>query len=303
MKEIQVGFGIDIDAVSGWLGSFGGEKSFQAMSRGLFAGEVGIPRILKLLDRHAITATWFAPGHSIETFPRELEQIVTAGHEIGAHGYSHEEPSSMSPEQEEDVLVRSIELIEKVSGTRPSGYTAPWWDPSPATMGLLRKYGFKYDHSLMHRDFEPYFVREGDSWTSIDLSKSAAEWMKPLVRGNETRIVEIPGSWYLDDLPPMMFVPSSPNSHGWVNPWDILQQWKDQLEWVCDELDYAIFPIAIHPDVSGRPQVLKMLEQFISFANGLDGVRWCSYGEMADDFLNRSTAHGTSVSSEGGRVS
>lgn len=287
MKDIQIGFGIDVDAVCGWLGSFGGENSRQAISRGMFAGEVGVPRLLKLLKRHEIQATWFAPGHSIETFPEPMQGVVDAGHEVGCHGYSHENPSAMSAQQEEDVLVRSIELVKGLTGVQPKGYTAPWWDPSDATMGLLAKYGFTYDHSLMHRDFEPYFVREGDRWSKIDYSKPAATWMKPVMRGQATDIVEIPGSWYLDDLPPMMFVPGSANSHGWVNPWDIRQQWEEQFKWVYEEMEYAIFPIAIHPDVSGRPQVLRMLDEFITFTRNFDGVRWCTYGEMVDDYRQR----------------
>lgn len=288
MAEILIGFGIDIDSVCGWLGSFGGEDSWQAISRGVFAGEVGIPRLLKLLDRYDIKSTWMAPGHSIETFPKQVEQVVAAGHELGCHGYSHEKPSAMSPRQEEDVLARSIELVEQMSGTRPTGYTAPWWEPSPVTISLLMKYGFIYDHSLMHNDFSPYFVTDGDAWTKIDYSAPAADWMKPLVRGRQTPIVEIPGNWYLDDLPPMMFIPAFPNSHGWVNPWDIRRQWELQLEWVHEEMDYAVFPMSLHPDVAGRPQVLKVLEEFINFANRLDGVRWRTFREMADDFLARS---------------
>ena len=297
MKDIQIGFGIDVDAVCGWLGSFGGENSFAAMSRGLFAGEVGIPRLLTLLERRGIKATWFAPGHSVETFPEQMEAVVAAGHELGCHGYSHENPSAMTPEQEEAVLVRSIEILRKLTGIKPTGYTAPWWDPSPATLGLLTKYGFTYDHSLMHRDFEPYYLREGDTWTKIDYSKPADVWMKPLVRGHETSIVEIPGSWYLDDLPPMMFVPASANSQGWVNPWDIRRQWEEQFEWVYEEMDYAIFPIAIHPDVSGRPQVLRMLNEFISFTEKFEGVRWCTYGEMVESFAGRVAKGGAASSS------
>ena len=284
MKNIMIGFGIDIDAVCGWLGSFNGGHSRQAMSRGLFAGEVGIPRLLTLLERHEIKATWFAPGHSVETFPEQLKAIAAAGHELGCHGYSHENPNAMTPEQEEAVLVRSIELVQKVSGTKPAGYTAPWWEPSAVTVDLLIKYGFVYDHSVMHRDFSPHYVRNGDAWTPVDYTKPASEWMKPLVRGQQTRIVEIPANWYLDDLPPMMFIPAFPNSHGWVNPWDIRRQWEEQLAWVYEEMEYAVFPVTIHPDVSGRPQVLRMLDDFIRYAKGLEGVRWCTFREMVEDF-------------------
>ena len=99
--------------------------------------------------------TWFIPGHSIETFPEETKQVVDAGHEIGMHGYSHENPISMTPEQEEAVLVKCIGLIEEVSGRRPTGYVAPWWEFSNVTNELLLKHGIKYDHSLMHTRLPP----------------------------------------------------------------------------------------------------------------------------------------------------
>ncbi len=286
-KKILCAFGVDLDAVAGWLGSYGGENSPDDISRGLFAGEVGTPRLLKLFDRVGIKTTWFVPGHSIDTFPRETEAIVGAGHEIGMHGYSHENPIAMTPEQEEAVLVKCIELITGVSGKRPTGYVAPWWEFSHVTNELLLKHGIKYDHSLMHRDFECYYVRVGDSWTNIDFAKPASEWMQGLVRGEETGLVEIPANWYLDDLPPMMFIKGSPNSHGFVNPRDIEQIWKDQFDYVYREYDDAVFPITIHPDVSGRPQVLLMLERLIAYITSHPGIQFCTFNEIADDFLSR----------------
>lgn len=287
-KEILVAYGVDVDAVAGWLGSYGGEDSPDDISRGLFAGEIGVPRLLKLFERNKIKTTWFVPGHSIETFPEQTKMIVDAGHEIGSHGYSHENPIAMTEQQEEDVLLRSVELIEKLTGKKPTGYAAPWWEFSNVTNELLHKHGIKYDHSLMHNDFHPYHVRVGDKWTKIDYSKSADEWMKPLVRGKETDLIEIPANWYLDDLPPMMFIKGSPNSHGFVNPRDIEELWKDQFDWVYEENDYAIFPMTIHPDVSGRPQVLKMHQRLIDYINQHEGVRWVTFDEIAEDFKQRS---------------
>ena len=217
-KEILCGFGVDVDAVAGWIGSYGGEDSPDDISRGLFAGEVGSPRLLNLFERLGIKTTWFIPGHSIETFPDQMKAVAEAGHEIGIHGYSHENPIAMTREQETEVLDRSIELVQKLSGKRPTGYVAPWWEFSTVTNELLLEHGIKYDHSLMHNDYQPYYVRVGDSWTTIDYSKTPKEWMKPLERGHETGLIEIPASWYLDDLPPMMFIKKAPNSHGFVNP-------------------------------------------------------------------------------------
>jgi len=275
---------VDLDAVGGWLGSYGGEDSPDDISRGMFAGEVGTPRLVKLFERLDIKTTWFIPGHSMETFPTECQMIVDGGHEIGLHGYSHENPIAMSPEQEEAVLTKCIDLITQMSGKRPTGYVAPWWEFSHITNELLQKHGIKYDHSLMHRDFECYYVRVGDRWTKIDLSLPAADWMQGLVRGRETDLIEIPANWYLDDLPPMMFIKNSPNSHGFVNPRDIEQMWRDQFDYVYREYDDAVFPITIHPDVSGRPQVLLMLERLTAYITAHPGVRFCTFDEIADDF-------------------
>jgi peptidoglycan-N-acetylglucosamine deacetylase len=286
-KEIILGYGVDIDAVAGWIGSYGGEDSVSDMQRGLYAGEVGVPRMLKMFKQKGIRASWFIPGHSIETFPEQVKMIVNDGHEVGAHGYSHENPIAMTPQQEEDVLKKSIELIKEFSGKSPRGYVAPWWEMSAVTPDLLLKYGFKYDHSEGHNDFEPYYARVGESWTKIDFSKSASEWMKPLKRGRVIDLVEIPGTWYIDDLPPMMFMKKVPNSHGFVNPRDIEQLWRDQFDWVYREMDYAIFPLTVHPDVSGRPQVLLMHERLIDYFNSHRGVRWMTFEEIAEDFRRR----------------
>ncbi|WP_067792369.1 polysaccharide deacetylase family protein [Actinomadura formosensis] len=286
-KEIFVAFGVDVDAVAGWLGSYGGEDSPCDISRGMFAGEVGTPRLLRLFGKYDLRTTWFVPGHSIETFPDQTRMIVDGGHEVGVHGYSHENPIAMTREQESAVLDRSIDLIERVAGRRPTGYVAPWWEFSRVTNELLLERGIAYDHSLMHNDFTPYYVRVGDNWTKIDYSRPAEEWMKPLVRGEETDLVEIPANWYLDDLPPMMFIKASPNSHGFVSPRDLETLWRDQFDWVYREMDYAAFTMTIHPDVSGRPQTLLMLERLIEHINGHDGVRWATFDEIAGDFKAR----------------
>ncbi len=69
--------------MAGWLGSYGGEDSPDDISRGLFAGEVGSPRLLTLFERFGIMTNWFTLGHSIETFPKEMQAVADAGHEIG----------------------------------------------------------------------------------------------------------------------------------------------------------------------------------------------------------------------------
>jgi len=287
-KEILVAVGVHVDAVAGWIGSYGGEDSPDDISRGLFAGEVGAPRLLKLFAKYGLRTSWFIPGHSAETFPDQMKAVADAGHEIGLHGYSHENPIAMTPKQEEAVLDKSIEVLTRLSGKRPTGYVAPWWEFSPVTAELLQKKGILYDHSLMNDDFHPFYVRVGDRWTRIDYGKPAETWMKPLVRGTETDLVGIPASWYLDDLPPMMFIKKSPNSHGFVAPRHLETIWRDQFDWVYREHDYAVFPVTIHPDVSGRPHVLLMLERLLEHMKRQPGVRFTTFDDVARDFVRRS---------------
>jgi peptidoglycan/xylan/chitin deacetylase (PgdA/CDA1 family) len=286
-KDIQILIGVDVDAVAGWLGSYGGEDSPNDIQRGVFAGEVGAPRLLKLFDRYDLPTTWFIPGHSIETFPAQMQAVADAGHEIGAHGYCHENPVAMTPEQEREVIERSIALIEKLTGRRPRGYVAPWWEMSEHTAALLLELGFTYDHSQNYNDFVPFYARVGDQWTKIDFAGPARDWMKPLVHGHEVDLVEFCGNWYVDDLPPMMFNKHAANSHGFVSPHDIEQLWRDQFDWVYRELDYGVFPVTLHPDVSGRPQVLLMLERLLDDWTRREGVRFLTYEQAADDFRHR----------------
>jgi len=287
MKSIKCSFGVDIDSVAGWIGSYGGGDSPSDIQRGVFATEVGIPRLLRLFKKYGMTNTFFIPGHSLESFPKEMDMIVAAGHEIGAHGYLHENPIAMTLQQEEDVLARSIELIEALSGQKPRGYVAPWWEMSENTAALLQKYGFSYDHSQGYRDFQPFYARVGDRWNTIDYTQPAASWMRPMTHGTEIDLVDIGANWYVDDLPPMMFIKASANSHGFVNPRDIEDMWRQQFDWVYREMDYAAFCFTIHPDVAGRPQVLMMLERLIDHINTHAGVEWLPFEKIAADFRTR----------------
>ena len=156
-KEILCAFSIHCDAVAGWLGSYMGEDSPGDISRGVFAAEVGMPRLLNLFDRFGLKQSWFIPGHTIESFPRETDMVAAAGHEIGLHGYSHENPLALSRQQEEAIFDKCIGLIEKHWGRRPVGYVAPWWEVSATSIEILVDRGIAYDHSLMHHDAAPYY--------------------------------------------------------------------------------------------------------------------------------------------------
>ncbi|EUC37552.1 hypothetical protein COCVIDRAFT_87875 [Bipolaris victoriae FI3] len=286
-KRVLISYGIDVDAVCGWLGSYGGQDSTSDISRGLFAGTVGTQRLLKLFKKYDIKTTWFIPGHSLETFPEDMAAVRDAGHEIGLHGYSHENPVDMSIEQQRDVLDKTYRMLTEFAGKPPRGSVAPWWETSREGAELLLSYGIEYDHSMSHHDCQPYYLRTGDSWTKIDYKKKAQDWMKPLVAGQDTGLVEIPANWYLDDLPPHMFIKGSPNSHGFVNARDTEDLWRDHFDYFYREYDEFIFPLTIHPDVSGRPHLLLMHERLIEHFKKHEGVEFVTMEQMADEFKKK----------------
>src|SRR5699024_12148977 len=94
-------------------------------------------------------------------------------------------------------------------------------------------------------------------------------------------------NWYVDELPPMMFIKANANSHGVGSPQVVEQLWKDQFDWVYREMDYGVFPFTIRPDVSGRPQVLLMLERVFYYIGSHEGVDWMTFEQVADDFRTR----------------
>ncbi len=287
VKDIQVSINPHFDAVALWIGSFGGADSPCDISRGVFGAKRGVPRLLDMFKRYGIKTTWGVTGHSMESFPRAADMLVASGHEIAVHGYLHENPLAMTRQQESDVLDRSIEVIKRLSGKAPIGYMAPWWELSPNTVELLLSRGIRYDSSLMEDDYHPYYLRVGDSWTKIDYSGAAADWMKPWLPGDTIDLVEIPASWHLDDAPPTMFVKAMTNSHGWITGRQLEEIWKDQFDWIYRHHDYAVFPITIHPDSAGKPHVLMMLERLIDYMLSHSGVRMVTFAEIAEDFRRR----------------
>jgi peptidoglycan/xylan/chitin deacetylase (PgdA/CDA1 family) len=131
------------------------------ISRGEF-GAVAVPRILKLLADLSLPATFFIPGHTIETYPDVCRLVVDAGCEVGLHGYAHEMNALQSEDGERAAMSRSIELVESLTGRRPVGYRAPAGDLTNQTIELLLENEIIYDSSLMGHDYRPYQVRVGD---------------------------------------------------------------------------------------------------------------------------------------------
>ncbi|KAJ4355763.1 uncharacterized protein N0V89_003783 [Didymosphaeria variabile] len=289
-KRALCSYGIDIDAVSGWINTRDGKPANPTdVSRGVFGATVGIDRLLKLWDKYNIKTTWFTPAHSAESFPAQIRKIIGKGHEIGLHGYTHEFVSTLSEQQQRDVLEKSIKVLTEITGKRPRGWTAPAWSTSKETVKLLEEFGIEYDHSFMHHDSQPYYVPDPylSTYTETDVSKPAAHWMLPMSTLKLSSVVEIPANWHLDDWPPFQLSLSQASTHGFVDTAVVERLWKDQFEYFyreCPDGGSFVFPISIHPQVSGKPQVLLLHERLIEWINGHEGVEWVTMEQIVDEF-------------------
>lgn len=301
-RKIKILLSIDFDAVSGFLGTGATANNNMAdYSSGYFAGQVGVPRLLKLFKKHKISSnvTWFIPGHSMETFPTQTKMILESGAEIGCHGYAHEGGAQMTESQEKEVIAKCVELATSLTGSKPRGWRAPLYQIREHTVKVLEEHGFLYDTSLTHHDSEPYFLPSTPPIKPINFSPevSATSWMKPLpVPSSPTgkTLVELPCNWYMEDMTPMQFLPAAPNSHGYVPTSSILSMWKSRFNFLYHEHDAAelkvgkgnfIFPLVLHPDTSGMAHVIGMIDEMIEWLKGWGGeVEFSRYEDVAREW-------------------
>jgi peptidoglycan/xylan/chitin deacetylase (PgdA/CDA1 family) len=263
----------DFDAMSLWIGPHAA-RSPSMISRGEF-GVIAVERILRLLERESIPGTFFIPGHTIETFPETVRAIVNAGHEVGHHGYLHENPVDLELEDERRVMERGLESFETVLGIRPTGYRSPAWDNSPNTIELLLEYGFRYESSLMGDDFRPYWCRTGDVMQANG----------PYQFGRPVDLVELPVSWILDDFPHFEYFRSARGRNdGLSAPSKVLEIWSGEFEFMYRDVPGGVFTLTMHPQVIGRGHRLLMLEELIRNIKAYDEVVFARMGEAAEQF-------------------
>jgi peptidoglycan-N-acetylglucosamine deacetylase len=233
-----------------------GGKSIGRMSWGQYGNRVGVPRIIDLLDRYGIKASFYVPAVAALLYPDEQKRLVAEGHEIGIHGWIHELNSVLPYEAERDLMFRSTDTLEKITGVRPVGLRTPSWDFSPNTLRIETELGLLYDSSLM-ADEDCY-----------DL----------VMDGKSTGIVEVPVEWVRDDAVYFM-----------MNRFQSLRPYtppKDVLDIFLREFDAAyqaggLFQLTMHPHIITPRSRIWILEEIIRHAQAKGDVWFATHADVA----------------------
>ncbi|GAB6899319.1 polysaccharide deacetylase family protein [Kineosporia succinea] len=232
------------------------------LSTGEYGARVAVPRLLRLLDESGVKASFFVPAVSALLHPGEIDAYTAAGHEIGVHGWIHERNTLLSYENELDLIGRSLDTLEHLSGTRPAGIRTPSWDFSPSTLTVVRELGFAYDSSLMADD-EPYEI---------------------LAAGEPTGLVEIPVEWIRDDA--VYFGMSRyAGLRPYTPPADVLELWKREFDGAY--ADGGLFQLTMHPSIIGHRSRIWILRELLSYIAGHDGVWTATHQQIADACLGK----------------
>jgi peptidoglycan/xylan/chitin deacetylase (PgdA/CDA1 family) len=265
--RLSVSLTFDFDAMSVWIGSH--QSNNPAMiSRGEF-GAVAVPRILELLDRHGVTTTFFVPGHTALAYPELIREIRDRGHELGHHGWVHENPANFDRDGEREVFRRGLEALAEVAGVTPIGYRSPSVDFSPSTIDVLLENGILYDSSCSGSDYIPYYLRQGDQWPAD----------APYVFGRSIDILEIPFYWGLSDFAHFEFVTGFVVAQNTAS--QVLEIWQGEFDFAYEHCLGGSYNLALHPQSIGRGHRLAMLERLIEHIASKPGVVFEPMGNYA----------------------
>jgi peptidoglycan/xylan/chitin deacetylase (PgdA/CDA1 family) len=226
------------------------------LSQGEYGARAAMPRILDMLARRGVRATFFVPAVAALLHPEEQRRVVAEGHEIGIHSWIHEFNSSLPPEDERDLQFRAADVLEKVSGARPVGIRTPSWDFSAVTLSVTREMGLLYDSSLMADD-DPYELVED---------------------GEATGVVEIPVEWLRDDAPYWM-MERERAIRATLPPSDPISIWRGEFEGARAE--GGLFQLTMHPHVSGHRTRLAAIERFVEEMQATGEVWFATHAEVA----------------------
>jgi peptidoglycan/xylan/chitin deacetylase (PgdA/CDA1 family) len=260
-KKMAVVLSFDLDAESLWIAR--DPKNLDrpvTLSQGEYGPRMGVPRILRLLKKYDLKATFFVTGWAMEHYPKVVEEIVANGHEVGHHGYHHEWLDNVSLDEEKSIMAHGISLIKEFVSEGPFGYRSPSWEFTSNTIRLLRDNRFKYTSNMMNSDL-PYLHR---------------------LDGVEIPLVEVPVSWVMDDAPYFLYS-TRLMGRTITDPMHVYSIWEQEYSGFYEE--GLCFVLTMHPQIIGRPSRIAMLEKLIRRMRSDPGVWFAQGSEVADHWL------------------
>jgi len=251
---VAVALSFDVDQETSTLRD--GKTSPALLAQGEYGSRAGLPRILKMLDRHAIPASFYIPGVSALLHPDDVRRIADAGHEVGLHGWIHERNSNLAEADERELTHRAADVLHKLAGKPPVGLRTASWDFSAATLKIIRDMGLLYDSSLMGDD-EPYELLEDDEPTGV---------------------VELPVEWIKDDYPYFGMDRLSP-IRPYTAPSLVGEIWRREFDGAYGER--GLFLLTMHPHIIGHRSRMSVLEELIQHMRARPGVWFATHEQIA----------------------
>ncbi|MQA98210.1 MAG: polysaccharide deacetylase family protein [Streptosporangiales bacterium] len=234
-----------------------GETRPGKLAQGEYGSRVAAPRILRMLETYGVPASFYMPAVSALLHPEEVSSYADAGHEVAVHGWIHERNMTLEPADERELMLRSIDTLEWLTGTRPVGMRTPSWDFSDNTLAITREAGLIYDSSLMADD-EPYEL---------------------LADGEPTGLVEIPVEWIRDDAPYFMM-----ERYGSLRPYtpprQVLSIWRDEFDGAYAE--GGLFQLTLHPHISGHRSRMVILTELLDHIASHQDVWYATHAQIAE---------------------
>ncbi len=233
-----------------------GQAAIGRLAWGEFGRRTGVPRILRVLQRHGVRTSFFVPAVSGLIEPDALRPIADCGHEIGVHGWIHENTSRLERSVESDLMVRARETLAEITGAEPVGHRAANWDLSRHTIELVAEHGFAYDSSLMADD------------SCYEL----------IANGRPTGVVEIPVDWVRDDAVYLLFN-RTPTTRPWTSPDTVFDIFRREFDAAFEE--GGVCQLVFHPFVIGYRSRIWILDRLIEHARSKGAVWFPTHAELA----------------------
>jgi peptidoglycan/xylan/chitin deacetylase (PgdA/CDA1 family) len=263
-KKCAVCFSFDLDGETLWTSRNPDNWDRPGnLAQGAYGPRIGMPKILKVLEKHDVKSTFFIPAWIIEKYPEICRETVSIGHEIGYHGYLHEYDQTAGYQTEKEIMDRCMEIFDQILDVRPCGLRSPMYEITEASIKLIKEYDFLYSSTFMDDDY-PYYWED---------------------RGRPSDIVELPTQYLWEDGSFFFFTLSDPVRRGISSCKQVFDIWIEEFDAIYE--NGAFLNLILHPQIIGRFSRIQLIDDLLSYMKSKPGT-WITTGEeIARHWQNR----------------